>query len=105
MPKESPASESIMSPLRVCVMAFSSESASGMNFPSDDFSPFMVFMAGWSAIIASPRSWTVVSLSWLCSSAILMLLSIFVTLRISASSLPSTLLVLMSCCCMAATTR
>src|SRR5207245_8118050 len=58
--------ESIISPLSVWVIEFSSESASGMNLPRDDLSPFIVDIAGAIATIASPRSWMVVSLSCTC---------------------------------------
>src|SRR5438445_13349569 len=54
--KSPPANESIIKPLSVCVMELSSESASGMNLPNDDFSPFIVATAGPIAIIASPQS-------------------------------------------------
>src|SRR5438094_1336980 len=100
-----PANESIIKPLSVCVMEFSSESASGMNLPSDDLSPFIVATAGPIAIIASPKSCIVVRRSCTCSNAILAFPSILVTFLISASSFDRTRLVAASCCCIAATIR
>src|SRR5574340_153805 len=91
--KSPPASESIIKPLSVCVIALSSESASGMNLPSDDFSPFIVDIAGAIATIASPRSCIVVRRNCTCSNAILAFPNIFDTFLISASSFDRTLLV------------
>ena len=56
MLNESPEIESTISPFNVWVIAFNSESASGMNLPNDDCRLFIVPIAGPIATIASPRS-------------------------------------------------
>ncbi len=78
-------------------------SASGMNLPSEDLRLFIRPIVGAIVTTVSPRSWNVVSLSSICSSAIRAFPSIFETLRTSANSFTNTLPVWTSCFCVAAT--
>src|SRR5581483_7831529 len=81
----------------------SSRSASGMNLIRDDLRFFIKPIVGMIVTTVSPKSWKVLSLSSICSSAILALDNSFVTFLTSANSFDNTLLVVRSCCCVAVT--